>query len=131
MVTEHEPAQEFVVVLLNLKTAPAPTSWAPLHGSPRKPWQAKVHRTTRASPRQNRSSGRQTWCHFSPYNVPVVFTQIAPGALTENVPGVLTQHVPAVCGQDGPPHGVAKLLEIGYPSEKIHSSRREHDGKQE
>ena len=61
MVTEYEPAQEFVVVLLKLKTAPAPTGWAPLHGSPRKPGQAKVHRTTRASPRQNRSSSRPTW----------------------------------------------------------------------
>jgi hypothetical protein len=63
MVTEYEPAQEFVVVLLNLKTAPASTGWAPLRGSPRKPWQAKTHRTTRASLRQNRSSGRLTWRH--------------------------------------------------------------------
>jgi hypothetical protein len=61
MVTEYEPAQEFVVVLLNLKTAPVPTGWAPLHGSLRKPWQAKVHRTTRASPRQSRISGHPTW----------------------------------------------------------------------
>ena len=33
-------------------------------------------------------------CHFSPYNVPGVFT--------ENVPGVFTENVPAICGQNVP-----------------------------
>jgi hypothetical protein len=57
-------------------------------------------------------------CHFSPYNVPGVFTQNVPGVFTENVPVVFTENVPAICGQNVPSSQGGETPVFGYPPGK-------------